>query len=219
MPQPFGRWTNVGSRGSVLGTVLVLALAAWVGILYVGSSYGTGAGVAQVQPVAFSHQHHVGLLGLDCRFCHTSVEQSSFAGIPSTSICMNCHSQTWVGSEMLAPVRTSYRENRPLQWKRVYNTPGFVYFDHSIHVQKGVGCTSCHGRVDQMPFTYQAPTLLMQWCLDCHRDPAPQLRPREEVFNVDYRYPANQDELGRQLMQLYDIRTSRQLTSCSVCHR
>src|SRR5262249_42777472 len=150
----------------------------------------------RVQSIPFSHQHHAGVLGIDCRYCHTSVEHSSFAGIPPTKICMNCHSQIWVGSEMLAPVRQSYRADTPLEWSRVYNLPGFVYFDHSIHVQKGVGCSSCHGEVDLMPFTFQAPSLLMEWCLDCHRHPEKELRPRDEVFNMGYEKPADQIELG-----------------------
>ncbi len=132
---------------------------------------------------------------------------------------MNCHSQMWVGSEMLAPVRASYREGRSIPWKRVYNTPGFVYFDHSVHVQKGVGCSSCHGQIDEMPFTYQVPSLLMQWCLDCHRDPAQHLRPREMVFDMNYRPPEDQRALGEMLVQNYHIRSPRQLTSCTVCHR
>lgn len=202
-----------------MGLLLLSAAVTWLGIVSISSSYGTNAGVAVVQDVPFSHKHHVGVLGIDCRYCHTTVERSSFAGIPSTSICMNCHSQMWVGSEMLEPVRTSYRTNRPLKWQRVYNVPGFVYFDHSVHVQNGVGCSSCHGQIDQMPFTQQVPTLLMRWCLDCHRNPAEQLRPRSEVFNVNYVPPKNQQELGKQLMDEYHILSAERLTSCSVCHR
>lgn len=219
MTQAFRRWTNVGSKGSILGMVLFLALTAWTCIVYVSSSYGTSAGVAPVQPIPFSHQHHVGILGIDCRYCHTTVEHSSFAGMPSTKTCMNCHSQMWVGSRMLEPVRESYASDRSIEWKRVYNTPGFVYFDHSIHIQKGIGCSSCHGQLDRMPFTYQAPTLLMKWCLDCHRDPAKEIRPRAKVFDVNYQPPANQAELGRQLMAEYHIGSANKLTSCTVCHR
>jgi hypothetical protein len=217
--QAFRRWTNVGSKGSILGVVLVLALSAWSGIAYTSSSYGTGAGVTPAQPIPFSHQHHVGVLGIDCRYCHTSVEKSSFAGIPATQVCMNCHSQMWVGSKMLEPVRASYRSGKPIHWKRVYNTPGFVYFDHHIHVQKGIGCSSCHGPVDQMPLTYQEPSLLMKWCVDCHRDPAQHIRPRDKVFDMSYRQPDDQQKLGAQLVEDYHIRSSQQLTSCTVCHR
>lgn len=219
MPQAFRRWTNVGSKGSIIFSVLLLVSLTWTGVLYVGSSYGTSVGVAPVQPVPFSHQHHAGVLGIDCRYCHTSVEKSSFAGIPSTDICMNCHSQMWVGSQMLEPVRASFREDRSIPWERVYNTPGFVYFDHSIHIHKGIGCSSCHGQIDQMPFTYQVPTLLMKWCLDCHRNPAKEIRPVEKVFDVNYEQPADQALLGLKLVEEYSIRSSDHLTSCTVCHR
>jgi hypothetical protein len=219
MAQAFGRWSNVGSKGSILGAVLFLALSVWIGVVYVGASYGTGAGIAPVQPIPFSHQHHAGILGIDCRYCHETVEYSSFAGMPSTKTCMNCHSQMWVGSRMLEPVRDSFATDRSIEWKRVYNTPGFVYFDHSIHVQKGIGCASCHGQVEQMPFLYQVPTLLMKWCLDCHRDPAKELRPREKVFDMNYRPGPNQAELGRELAAEYHIRSADELTSCTVCHR
>ena len=219
MYQEFRRWTNVGSKGSILGAVLMSALSMWTGIVYVSSSYGTNAGDAPVQPIPFSHQHHAGVLGIDCRYCHTTVERSPVAGIPPTEICMNCHSQMWVGSVMLEPVRESYRNNRSIEWKQVYNTPGFVYFDHSIHVQNGIGCSTCHGHVEQMPFTYQVPTLLMKWCMDCHRDPAEEVRPREEVFNMKYRKPADQRAIGNRLVQEYSIRSPNQLTSCTVCHR
>jgi hypothetical protein len=121
--------------------------------------------------------------------------------MPPTKTCMNCHSQIWVGSEMLAPVRESYRTDRSLEWYRIYNVPGFVYFDRSIHVQNGVGCSSCHGRIDEMPFTYQEPSLLMEWCLNFHRNPENALRPREQVFNIKYEQPANQRELGAELVK------------------
>src|SRR5437764_360078 len=219
MPQVFPRWTNVGSKMSIFGALASLALLTWTSMVYVQSSYGTNAGLRPVQPVPFSHQHHAGLLGIDCRYCHTTVEQSSFAGMPPIKTCMNCHSQIWVGSRMLEPVRESYASDRSIEWKRVYNTPGFVYFDHRLHVQKGIGCSSCHGQLDRMPFTYQVPTLLMKWCLDCHRDPAKEIRPRELVFDVNYQAPANQAELGRKLVADYHIRSDKELTSCTVCHR
>ena len=219
MPQVFSGQMNVIARASILGAVLVLASSLWAGLVYTRSSYGTGMGVSRVQPVPFSHQHHVGILGIDCRYCHTSVEHSPFAGIPPTKTCMNCHSQIWVGSPMLEPVRESYRTNQSLRWHRVYNLPGFVYFDHSIHVQKGIGCSSCHGRIDEMPFTYQVPTLLMEWCLDCHRNPERQIRPREEVFNIKYQPPEEQIDLGRKLVQQYHVKDRASLTSCTTCHR
>src|SRR5207247_10931960 len=158
MPHLFPRWTFVVSRMSIFGTLAMLALLTWTCMVYVQSSYGTNAGLSLVQPVPFSHQHHAGVLGIDCRYCHTTVEQSSFAGMPTTKTCMNCHSQIWVGSEMLKPVRDSFRSDESIPWVRIYNTPGFVYFGHHIHVQKGIGCSECHGRVDQMPFTHQVPS-------------------------------------------------------------
>jgi hypothetical protein len=219
MPQVFPRSTNTIAKVSLIGSLLLAAFLVWVCLVYTRSSYGTDAGVVRVQPVPFSHEHHVGVLGIDCRYCHTTVEYSSYAGMPPTKTCMNCHSQIWVGSDVLEPVRESYKTGKSLEWQRVYNLPGFVYFDHSIHVQKGVGCASCHGRIDEMPFTYQVPTLLMEWCLDCHRHPERHVRPREEVFNMKWQPPANQLELGRDLVEKYKIRDPKHLTSCSVCHR
>lgn len=180
------------------------------------SPYITEVGVARTQPIPFSHKHHVGDNGIDCRYCHTSVEDSSFAGIPPTTTCMNCHTQIWADSAMLAPVRESFRTGLPIQWTRVHNLPGFVYFDHSIHVHKGIGCSTCHGRVDQMPLMWRENTLYMDWCLDCHREPERFVRPREHVFSMDYVPPADQLALGRKLVKDYNI---EKLTSCSTCHR
>jgi hypothetical protein len=219
MSQLFPRSANILSKVSLYGSLLGGAAVLWMCIIYTRSSYGTGAGIVRVQPVPFSHEHHVGVLGIDCRYCHTSVETSSFAGLPPTKTCMNCHSQIWVGSDMLQPVRESYRTNQSLTWHRVYNLPGFVYFDHSIHVNKGIGCSSCHGRMDEMPFTYQVPSLLMEWCLDCHRHPEREIRPRGEVFNIRYHKPADQLDLGRKLLTEYGVKGPTDITSCSVCHR
>jgi hypothetical protein len=219
MPRVFPPFTNTIARYSLLGVLLGGAGLLWGGLAFVRSSYGTGAGVARVQPVPFSHEHHAGQLQIDCRYCHDSVEHSAYAGMPPTKTCMNCHQQIWVGSQTLEPVRSSYASGQSLRWKRIYNLPGFVYFDHSVHVQKGVGCSSCHGRIDEMPFTYQAPSLLMEWCLDCHRKPEKHLRPREAVFDVQWRRPPDQIERGLRLKEEYHVRDSRHLTSCSVCHR
>ena len=228
MPQIFHPSMNTFSKVSIFGSLFFVALLLWLCILYTRSSYGTDQGVIRVQPVPFSHQHHVGILGIDCRYCHTSVEHSSFAGIPPTKICMNCHSQIWVGSAMLAAVRSSYRSDQPIPWQKVYNTPGFVYFDHSIHIHKGVGCVSCHGRIDEMPFTYQAPSLLMEWCLDCHRQPERHLRPRDQVFSMGWQpsdvhddsgEPYDQLTLGRKLAREYDVKDPTIITSCTTCHR
>ena len=172
--------------------------------------------VPREQPLPFSHAHHVGGLGIDCRYCHTSVEVSAYANIPPTKICMNCHSQMWAASQTLEPVRESWRTGRSIEWTRVNDLPDYVYFNHSIHVAKGVGCTSCHGRTDKQNLTLQAAPLTMQWCLECHRHPERYLRPREEVFSMEYTPPANQVSLGRRLIREYHVRS---LISCSTCHR
>ncbi|HZA53646.1 MAG TPA: cytochrome c3 family protein [Candidatus Udaeobacter sp.] len=216
MGQIFHPSTNTISRVSLFGgAVLLVALVAGLAAIN-ESPYITEVGVARTQPIPFSHKHHVGDNGIDCRYCHTSVEDSSFAGIPPTTTCMNCHTQIWADSAMLAPVRESFRTGLPIQWTRVHNLPGFVYFDHSIHVHKGIGCSTCHGRVDQMPLMWRENTLYMDWCLDCHREPERFVRPREHVFSMDYVPPADQLALGRKLVKDYNI---EKLTSCSTCHR
>jgi hypothetical protein len=219
MAQIFHRSFNTISKVSIAGVLVALGILAW-GTYVVGwSPYVTQAHVARVQPVPFSHQHHVGQLGIDCRYCHTSVETSAFAGLPPTKTCMNCHQEIWFGSAVLEPVRASFRSGESITWQRIHNLPQFVYFNHSIHVNKGVGCVSCHGRVDEMPFTYQDQSLLMGWCLDCHRQPQPHLRPRKDVFNMAWLPPADQSQRGQQLLEQYRIRTAQELTSCSTCHR
>jgi hypothetical protein len=218
MAQIFHPSTNTISKLTIFGAVFLIAGFLWLLAELNRSDYVTQANVVRPQPVPFSHKHHVSGLGIDCRYCHTAVEQSAFAGIPSTSTCMNCHSQIWTNSPMLEPVRESYRTGRPLRWTRVHNLAEFAYFDHSIHVNKGVGCATCHGPVDQMPLIAQQESLLMEWCLDCHRNPERYLRPREEVFNMSWAAPGNQSELGLELVRKYNVRTE-QLTDCSVCHR
>ena len=174
------------------------------------------APVAQVPP--FSHKHHISDVGLDCRFCHASVETSAFAGIPPTSTCMNCHSQLFKDQAMLEPVFASFRENRPLHWTRVHRLPDFVYFNHGIHVAKGVGCSTCHGQVDQMPLMWRTQSLEMEWCLGCHRAPEKFIRPRDKVFDMAWRPPDDQLERGRLLLAVYQI-DRRRLIDCSNCHR
>jgi hypothetical protein len=218
MAQIFHPSTNTVSKLTIFGAVFLIGGLLWLLAELNRSSYVTQANVVRPQPVPFSHKHHVSGLGIDCRYCHTAVEQSAFAGIPSTAICMNCHNQIWTNSPMLEPVRESYRTGQPLRWTRVHNLAEFAYFNHSIHVNKGVGCATCHGRVDQMPLVSQERSLLMEWCLDCHRSPEQYLRPREEVFNMAWSPPADQMELGTQLVRKYNIRTE-QLTDCSICHR
>ncbi len=179
MSQIFHRSTNTLSRATIFGAVFVVAALGWMAMEIQRSPYITYAGVRKPQPVPFSHQHHVTGLGIDCRYCHTSVETSSFAGIPPTKTCMNCHSQIWTNAQLLEPVRASYKSGESLQWTRVNQLPDFVYFNHSIHINKGVGCNTCHGPVDQMPLMYQQESLQMEWCLSCHRAPQNNLRPRD----------------------------------------
>jgi len=208
--QIFQRSTNALSRGSIFGAVFIVAGLGWVLMELQRSPYITNAGVRKAQPVPFSHQHHVTGLGIDCRYCHTSVERSSFAGIPPTKTCMNCHSQIWTNAQV----------------------PDFVYFNHSIHVTKGVGCNSCHGPVDQMPLMYQEASLQMEWCLNCHRAPEKFLRPRDQVYNMVYQQPTpalpvvvdgksytDQQSLGLDLVKKYQLRTVQDITSCNTCHR
>ncbi len=180
------------------------------------SSYFTHVGVARQQPVPFSHKHHVTGIGLDCRYCHTSVETSAFAGIPPTETCMTCHSQVWRDAPLLEPVRESWRSGSPVAWNRVHDLPDFAYFNHSIHLHKGIGCQSCHGAVGEMPLMRKANTLNMEWCLDCHRAPERHVRPREQVFNVDYEPAEPQSVIGPKLVEAYDI---QRLQDCSICHR
>ena len=193
-----------------------IGLAAWD---VQNSPYLTGQDVVIDQPVPFSHQHHVGGLGIDCRYCHASVAESSNAGLPPTKTCMTCHSQIWTNARELAPVRASWRDDRPIAWRRVNALPDYVYFDHSAHVNKGVGCVTCHGRVDQMPLMRQAAPLTMSWCLDCHRDPAKNLRPREAVFDLTYVASIDQASLGKELVERYAVRSPQALTDCGTCHR
>jgi hypothetical protein len=219
MSQIFHRHTNIYSRLSILAVLALGAIGGGVVALLNISGYNTNQGVPVEQPIQFSHAHHVGGEGIDCRYCHTSVEESAFANIPPTKTCMNCHSQIWTNAPILEPVRASFRENKPLHWTRVHDLPDFVYFNHSIHVRKGVGCATCHGRVDKMPLMYQEASLQMNWCVNCHRNPAQYVRPREEVYNMAWERPANDPDLGKRLVQEYKIASVDQLTSCSTCHR
>ncbi len=216
MPQIFNRSANTLAKLSLAIGLLAAGGAISLLIIFGRSSYVTRANEFIEQPLQFSHAHHVGDDGIDCRYCHTSVETSSFAGIPPTQTCMNCHSQLWVTSPLLEPVRASLREDRSLHWTRVHDLPDFVYFNHSIHVKKGVGCETCHGRVDQMPLMYQKNSLQMEWCIGCHRAPEQFVRPRAEVFTMGYRPPVAQAVLGPQLVREYAIQS---LTTCSTCHR
>lgn len=217
MNQIFHRSTNTLARMSVFGALFFLAGIAWMAAALDRSSYATEVGVAREQPVPFSHAHHVSGLGIDCRYCHTSVEESAFAGIPPTQTCMSCHSEIWSESPMLEPVRESYRTGRSIEWVRVHDLPDFVYFDHSIHLHKGIGCDTCHGRIEAMPLTWREASLQMEWCLGCHREPEKFVRPREEVLDSDWNPTAEeQRSLGPALVARYDI---RKRDDCATCHR
>ncbi|HXK59738.1 MAG TPA: cytochrome c3 family protein [Acidobacteriota bacterium] len=213
--QIFHRSFNSIAKASIVGAVLLLVGVAVIATGIYQSSYATRATVPLTQPVPFSHKHHVNGLGIDCRYCHATVETSAYADIPPVETCMSCHSQIWTESPMLEPVRRSFQTGEPLEWVRVHDLPDFVYFDHSIHVKKGVGCVTCHGQVDQMQLTWQANTLYMEWCLNCHRQPEAYVRPRERVFDMEWQ-PDDQQTLGQRLVKEYDI---RKLTDCSTCHR
>ena len=216
MAQIFHPSFNTLSKVSIFGAVFFLGAAVWGWDMLLRSPYTTQVNVAREQPVPFSHKHHVEGLGLDCRYCHTSVEESAFAGIPPTKTCMGCHSLVWEDAPILEPVRESYRSDQPIEWTRVHDLPDFAYFDHSIHVKKGIGCTTCHGAVNEMPLMWRENTLNMDWCLACHRDPVASVRPRSEVFSTDW----DPDTLNRKeredLAAEYHLQS---MTNCSVCHR
>ena len=221
MSQIFPRSANALARSSLFGVLSLVLFMGWLIFTLMRSSWATKQNEFVEQPLQFSHAHHVGGMGLDCRYCHTSVEKSSFAGIPPTKTCMNCHSQIWTNAPILEPVRASFRNDKPLNWIRVNDLPDFVYFNHQIHIKQGVGCDTCHGPVDKMPLMYQAKPLLMEWCLSCHRAPENFIRPRAEVFNMNYRLPEGrtQRDLGLELKKEYNIAGVEHMTSCSVCHR
>lgn len=222
MAQLFPRGSNAFARVSIVVVLVVVGTGLTILLNTNRLHYTTDVQVAKKQPVPFSHKHHVAGVGLDCRYCHTSVEESSFANIPPVETCMTCHSQIWTESPLLEPIRESYRTGDPIEWVRIHDLPDFVYFNHSIHVHKGIGCQTCHGQVDQMPLMWKVNTLNMDWCLECHRAPEKYVRPREEVFNMAWKpmdgrgQTVSQVALGAQLVQDYDINPS---TDCSTCHR
>lgn len=206
-------FVQIGLVLLVLGAVCFLLLIWGVPLM----NYNDQVSFTPRQPVPFSHKHHVSGLGIDCRYCHDSVENASNAGMPPTETCMTCHSQVWTNAAILQPVRRSLAEHKPLRWQSVYTLPDYVFFDHSIHIAKGVGCTECHGPIGDMPLTYKATTLYMSWCLACHRNPAPHLRPLRAVFDPHWHRSASTPS-GKQLMALYHIHPQT-LSDCSVCHR
>jgi hypothetical protein len=212
----FPRWANPARNvvGLLLGVGPLYALGL---VYYAGAPRTTDVGYMPAQPVPYSHALHAGELGIDCRYCHTNVDRASHASIPSTETCMNCHRSIWTTSAKLLPVRESYATNKPIEWVRVHDLPDYVYFDHSAHVTRGVGCVSCHGRVDQMTEVWQDQPLTMSWCLDCHRAPERNLRPVDEVTNMAWQPPEG-DALayGKMLRERNDINPP---TDCSTCHR
>ena len=216
MPQIFHRSSNTLARVSLFAAIVAVG-----GILFAAdqiwrSPYFTQVGVPRPQPVPFSHAHHVGGIGIDCRYCHTSVEQSDFAGIPPTQTCMNCHARIWSDSPTLEPVRESFRTDTSIVWNRVHDVAEFVYFPHRVHIAKGVACVTCHGRIDKMALTWKTQSMRMEWCLGCHRNPEQYVVPKEHVFDMDWTPPDDRVALGRRLVKEYNIRTR---TDCSTCHR
>jgi hypothetical protein len=215
MPQVFQRRTELYVK---------LCFAAFFGLamVFLASLLWPARSRAEVsdamsQPVPFSHKHHVGDIGIDCRYCHTAVDERPFAGMPSTQACMTCHSQLFRDQAALAPLRQSLASGQPIAWNRVHSLPDFVYFDHSIHVAKGVACMECHGRIDQMPLTSRVESLEMQWCVACHRDPAPHLRPHEQVFTMGL--PPLNEAAASALAHALRLQSTARLTDCSTCHR
>ena len=218
MAQIFHPSTNVIAKLSIVGlatAVPVLGATAY----FTNMSYATQVRVPRPQPVEFSHKHHVGDDGIDCRYCHTSVDKAAFAGMPSTHTCMSCHSQIWNDSPELEPVRVSFQTGRPIAWNRVHDLPDFAYVDHSIHVKKGVGCVSCHGQIDEMPLVWKEKSLTMDWCLDCHRNPEKYVRPRDYVYDLHWKPQGNQIAMGKALLKEHHILNKFQMTNCSTCHR
>lgn len=217
MPQLFPPVADTFVKVAIVAVAAAAVVFFPLRSLVIRSPYITGIGRYQQQPFQFSHLHHVGEVGIDCRYCHTSVEKSGFAGIPSTNICMQCHSQILKDSAMLEPVRESLARHTPLSWIRVHTLPDYVFFNHSIHLAKGIGCESCHGRVDQMPSITKHLSLTMRDCLDCHRNPEQHVRPKEELFSFGREEP-NRGDVGVTLAREYKI-GERNLTDCMVCHR
>ncbi|CDX22514.1 Chaperone protein HtpG [Mesorhizobium sp. ORS 3324] len=218
MPQIFSKSANGLARFVIWGTCAALLIAGVLAIMLPRSGFVSGVGRPLAQPVPFSHKHHVGQLGIDCRYCHDGLETSSSAGLPATEICMTCHSQIFTNAEMLAPVRASLASGTPLRWQRVNSVPDFVFFNHAIHINKGVACETCHGEVDDMPLMMRAHTLNMEWCLGCHRNPQPYLRPPQDVFLMHWQAPDDIDDIRRSLIKMLDIHPET-MTDCYVCHR
>jgi len=216
MAQLFRPSSNTIAKVSIAAAVLLACGTLAVAYIMDRGPWMTSVRMAPEQPIPFSHKHHVKDDGIDCRYCHTGVENSGYAGLPPSETCMSCHSQIWTNASLLQPLRDSWASGKSLEWTRVHDLPDYVYFNHSIHVNKGIGCSTCHGQVNEMPLTYRVNTLYMNWCVNCHRNPAAYIRPKSEVFNMDYQYPGNQAQLGTQLVKEYHVQS---LTDCVTCHR
>jgi hypothetical protein len=216
MAQLFQPSANSIFKISIAGAVILVFSALGIAYTIDRGPWITDVGVAPVQPIYFSHKHHVKDDGIDCRYCHTSVETSGYAGLPATETCMSCHSQIWNNASVTEPIRQSWSSGESIKWTRVHDLPDFVYFNHSIHIAKGIGCSTCHGQINEMPWVAKANTLYMNWCLNCHRNPAAYIRPKSEVFNMDYKYPSDQATVGAQLVKEYHAQS---LTDCVTCHR
>ncbi|MBK8466699.1 MAG: cytochrome c3 family protein [Chloracidobacterium sp.] len=219
MAQLFNKSANNIAKISLIMVPILGATAFFAFTQLARSSYLTGQYVEKQQPVQFSHKHHVGDDGIDCRYCHQTVETTGSAGMPSTQTCMNCHSQLFADQPYLELVRASFRDNKPIEWERVHDLPEYTYFNHSIHIAKGVGCSTCHGQIDNMPAVYQESTLQMEWCIACHRAPENFIRPKSEIYNMQWQDRDLDTAERKQLKADYKIRSKEMMTSCSVCHR
>lgn len=219
MAQFFNKSANNIARISMVMVAVLAGVGGFAFTQISRSSYLTGRYLEKQQPVQFSHKHHVGDDGIDCRYCHSTVETTASAGMPPTQTCMNCHSQIWADSPYLEPVRASFRDNKPIEWERVHDLPEYTYFNHSIHVAKGVGCSTCHGQIDNMPAVFQENTLQMEWCIACHRAPENFIRPKSEIYNMQWQ-DGDLDAAERDKLKVdHKIRSKELLTSCSTCHR
>jgi menaquinone reductase, multiheme cytochrome c subunit len=211
----FPKWTNTIRPALALGLV---GIPLYLIVLIAYGTHGktTARGYQPEQPVQYSHALHAGKLGIDCRYCHTTVETASQAALPPTQTCMNCHQKVRAGSDKLAPVRASFVSGMPIPWVKVHDLPDYVYFNHAAHVRSGVGCATCHGRIDKMEVVRQEQPLTMGWCLDCHRHPEKFIRPTDQVTRMDYQASGDQKSIGLRLMGENRIRPS---TDCATCHR
>ena len=216
-PQVFLPRANLFYQAILLGAVVFTVLGGFVWYWVYRSPIVTEVRMPIGQPVLFSHRHHSGELKIDCRYCHTSVEKAWFAGLPPTQTCMTCHSQLFTDSPLLQPVRESAATNQPIRWNRIHLLPDYVYFNHAIHVNKGVGCTTCHGQVNEMALTWKNSTLFMEWCLDCHRNTEKSQRPIAQIYRMDWKPGPDQARIGAELAQRHGLDTAH-LTNCSVCH-